>query len=121
MAQLDAEQFSQHLKQLGVPSHLAAETASHMDDRMKNCILRLYRSAVHVGGKWEPDLARVTSPGLVLWGVSDPACPAEFADRLGRATKARRVLKLDAGHWFLLENQWKWRRLSMSIGKVRRT
>jgi len=103
MAKLDPLQFSQRLEQLGVPSDLAKEAVSHMDDRMKNCILRLYRSAVSVGAEWEPGLANITSPGLVFWGVSDQACPVEFADRLGQDAKARRVLKFDTGHWFPLQ------------------
>ncbi len=103
MAKLDSEQFSQRLEQLGVPPALAVEAAVQMDNRMKDSILRLYRSAVHVGSEWEPGLANITSPGLVFWGIADEACPVEFADRLGRETRARRVLKLNAGHWFLLQ------------------
>ena len=74
-----------------------------MDDTMKDCILRLYRSAVNVGDEWEPGLSGITSPGLVFWGVSDTACPVEFADRLARDTRARRVLKFDVGRWFPLQ------------------
>ena len=66
MAKLDAKQFSQRLEQLGVPSDLAEETAAHMDDRMKNCILRLYRSAIMLGREWKPGLSNITSPGLVF-------------------------------------------------------
>ncbi len=103
MAKLDPKQFSRRLEQLGVPEDLAREVPAHIDATMKDCILRLYRSAVTVGSEWEPGLARITSPGLVLWGVSDEACPVAFADYLGRDTKARRILKFDTGHWFLLE------------------
>ena len=103
MAKLDPKQFSQQLEQLGVPYNLAEEAMTHMDSTMKDCILRLYRSAVNVGSEWEPKLSSITSPGLVFWGVSDSACPVEFADRLGHDTKARRILKLDAGHWFPLQ------------------
>ncbi len=103
LAKLDPKQFSQRLEQLGVPSDLAEEAVTHMDDTMKKCILRLYRSAVNVGSEWEPGLSGITSPGLVFWGVSDSACPVEFADRLGRDTRARRVLKFDAGHWLPLQ------------------
>lgn len=99
MANLDVEKSSQALKQDGVPADLAEDTISRMDDTMKDCILRLYRSAVNVGAEWQNSLANITSPGLVFWGQSDPACPVEFADRLAKDTKASRVLKLDCGHW----------------------
>ena len=103
MTNLDPKQFSQHLARRGVPSDLAEKTVIHMDDKMKGCILRLYRSAITVGSEWEPGLANISSPGLVFWGVSDPGCPVEFADRLGRDARARSVLKFDAGHWFPLQ------------------
>ncbi len=103
MAKLDPKQFSERLEKLGVPADSAKQAAAHIDEPMKRCILRLYRSAVTVGSEWEPGLAGITSPGLVFWGISDEACPVEFADRLGRDAKARRVLKFDAGHWFLLQ------------------
>ena len=99
MAALNPAGFSRQLEEYGVPADTAVETASRIDPLMKDCILRLYRSAITVGREWEPDLARITSPGLVFWGVSDPACPVEFADRLGADTKADQVVKLDCGHW----------------------
>jgi len=103
MANLDPKQFSRRLEQLGVPPDLALNAATHMDDRMKDCILRLYRSAVNLDSEWQPGLAAITSPGLVFWGAADLSCPVEFADRLAQDTKARRVLKLDTGHWFPLQ------------------
>ena len=87
----------------GVPIGTAAETAGRIDAAMQDCILRLYRSAVTVGGEWQPGLANVTAPSLVFWGVSDPACPIAFADRLAEDTNAARVLKLDCSHWTPLE------------------
>ena len=103
MANLDPKQFSQQLEQLGVPDNDAKEIVAHIDDRMKDSILRLYRSAINVGSEWEPGLSGITSPGLVFWGIADPSCPVEFADQLGRDTRARRGLKFDAEHWFPLQ------------------
>lgn len=100
VAGFDAAQLRQQLVEYDLPADCAAETASHVDRRMLDCILRLYRSAVTVGSEWQPGLANITAPGLVLWGISDPACPVAFADALGRDAKAQRVLKLDTGHWF---------------------
>lgn len=99
MATLDPAGLSRQLEEYGVSTGTASETVGRIDPLMKDCILRLYRSAVTVGREWEPDLANVSSPGLVFWGISDPACPIEFADRLGVATKAAQVVKLDCGHW----------------------
>ncbi len=103
MASLNPKQFSGQLEQLGVPPELAAEAAGHVDERMKDCILRLYRSAVNVGSEWEPDLAKIQAPGLVLWGAEDESCPVAFADRLARDAGAKRVVKFDTGHWFPLQ------------------
>ena len=103
MAKLDPQQFSEQLKQLGVPPDLAADAARHVNERMKDSILRLYRSAVHVGREWEPDLATIRTPGLVLWGLQDESCPVAFADRLAQDTGARRVVKFHTGHWFPLQ------------------
>ena len=103
MAKLDPKQFSGQLEKLGVPPDLAIEATNHVDERMKDCILRLYRSAVNVGREWQPDLAKIEAPGLVLWGALDESCPVRFADQLGQDTRARRVLKFDTGHWFPLQ------------------
>lgn len=86
-----------------VPADLAGEMVRHVDEPMKDSILRLYRSAVRMGGEWEPGLTKLTAPALVFWGARDPACQVEFADELGRAVGAERVLKLDCNHWPLLQ------------------
>lgn len=103
LAELDPEQFSHQLEGLGVPSAYAIEAAHHMDDPMKECILRLYRSAVDVGAEWQPHLKKISCPALVVWGLKDDACPVAFADLLAADLDASRVLKLDTGHWFQLE------------------
>jgi pimeloyl-ACP methyl ester carboxylesterase len=102
MADLKPDEFATTLQEFGVPVDKAIETAGHMDVTLKDCILRLYRSAVHVGAEWEPGLAEVTSPGLVFWGVDDPACPIEFGDQMATATKAE-LLRLNCGHWTLVQ------------------
>lgn len=102
MAALDPVQLGTSLEGSGVPPALAVDAAGRLDGTMKDCILRLYRSAVYVGHEWQPDLASITAPALVFWGISDPVCPVEYADRLGENTAAR-VLKLDCGHWTPLQ------------------
>ncbi|MFG2731552.1 alpha/beta fold hydrolase [Streptomyces canus] len=86
-----------------MPAALATETVQYVDAPMKDSILKLYRSAVRVGAEWEPDLAKFTAPALVFWGARDLSCPVEFADDLGRAIRAERVIKLDCNHWTVLQ------------------
>src|ERR1019366_650227 len=100
---LDPAQFQHRIEGLGVPAAYAAVAAQQLDDRMKDCMLRLYRSAVTVGAEWQPDLKNVSCPSMVLWGAKDHACPVVFADFLAADLRASRVLKLDTGHWFELE------------------
>lgn len=103
-ANFDAAAFASDLAGYGVPPDLAHDAAGRIDPLMRDCILRLYRSAVNVGAEWEPGLAKIRSPGLVLWGELDPACPVAFADHLGRDAHAERVMKFkDCGHWWPIE------------------
>jgi len=74
--------------------------AERVDERMKSCILPLYRSATQVGAEWGPDLDAVERPGLVLWGGKDPYMGLEYAQRLAARTKAEIVVLEDVGHWW---------------------
>lgn len=103
MAKLEPKEFTFLLEQLGMPRVDAEQAPKYMDETMKDCILKLYRSAVRVGDEWQPDLSMVTAPGLVFWGKHDTACPVDFAYRLANDTGALRTLEIDAGHWCILE------------------
>ena len=46
---MTTEALAEGLPAAGIPPEDARVAASHVDDRMKECILRLYRSAVNVG------------------------------------------------------------------------
>ncbi len=117
VANFNATQFRAQLEELGLPLNASGETVDRIDERMLESILRLYRSAVHVGEEWQPGLESVIAPGLVAWGENDGGCPVRFANELARDTRAARVLKLNAGHWFpkerpaelahALEKHWK--------------
>jgi len=102
MTDLEPGPFAADLAHNGVPPEIATENVSRVDAIMKDCMLRLYRSAVNVGSEWEADLSQVRSPGLIFWGVNDRPCPIEFADRLAESTGAK-VLPLACGHWAPLE------------------
>lgn len=91
------------LVKTGVPEADAAAAAENVDATMKQCILNLYRSAVHAGAEWEDDLRRVSAPGLVLWGEKDPFAAAEFGARLAQKTRARFVSFAGCSHWWQLE------------------
>jgi pimeloyl-ACP methyl ester carboxylesterase len=78
MEKMTPDALRRALVAAGVPETDAAETSPHVDAMMKRCILALYRSAVHAGAEWTPDLARVTAPGLVLWGERDPYAEPRF-------------------------------------------
>ncbi|MEV6347644.1 alpha/beta hydrolase [Actinoplanes sp. NPDC051851] len=104
MAEFDPVAFAGQLVEVyDVPGEPARAAMGRVDERMKDSILRLYRSAVEVGEEWAPGLRDMTAPALVFWGVRDPAVPVEFGRELGLETGARRVAELDCNHWTLLE------------------
>jgi pimeloyl-ACP methyl ester carboxylesterase len=101
MAALDLSAAGRFLTDNGVPESQAREAARYLDPLMKDCILKLYRSARNVFAEWEADLTQIRSPGLVIWGEGDPFAEARFADRMSEQTRARRVERLpDCGHWW---------------------
>jgi pimeloyl-ACP methyl ester carboxylesterase len=103
MERMTPAAFRAALAAAGVPAADADTTAAHVDDAMKQCILRLYRSAVHVGAEWEDDLRHVSASGLVLWGERDPYASVEFGARLAEKTHARFVSFPGCSHWWQLE------------------
>ena len=67
---------------------------------MKDCILRLYRSAASGFDAWHDAVDAIDRPGLVLWGADDPYVTAEFGERLAQRTGARLLMFADSGHWW---------------------
>lgn len=78
----------------------AAIVAGHVDDTMKDCILKLYRSAATGFGDWHDAVDAISRPGVVFWGADDPYVTAEFGERLAQRTDARLVMFADSGHWW---------------------
>ena len=103
MAGMTPEGLQAALVKRGVPEADAATAAGDVDATMKQCILNLYRSAVHAGEEWEDDLRRVSAPGLVLWGEKDPFAAVKFGTRLAQKTRARFVSFPGCSHWWQLE------------------
>jgi pimeloyl-ACP methyl ester carboxylesterase len=102
MASMSGDVLAEGLAAVMPPGD-ARITASHVDDVMKDCILRLYRSAVRVGEEWEDDVARVTRPALILWSRDDPYVAPRFAERLAARVHGELVLFAGSGHWWPLE------------------
>ena len=103
MRELDEESFSVVLQSLEVSAASAATIAQHVDDRMKDSILRLYRSAVHVGHDWQPDLSRIQCPTTIYWGRRDTECPVRFAHQMAESVANSQVVEFDCGHWVPLQ------------------
>jgi pimeloyl-ACP methyl ester carboxylesterase len=99
MEAMTAEALAEGLPAAGVPPEDARIVASHVDDLMKDCILKLYRSAVKVGDEWEAGVERVMRPALVVWGANDPYVTPRFAERLAHRVRGE-LLLLDCGHWW---------------------
>ncbi|MFH8561462.1 alpha/beta fold hydrolase [Streptomyces sp. NPDC017988] len=104
MSELEPDSFASDVAAgFDVPVDLAREMVSRVDEPMKDSVLGLYRSAVTMGEEWEPELARVTAPCLVFWGIRDPACQIEFGEKLAVSLRAPEVVRLDCNHWPLLQ------------------
>lgn len=100
MAAFTPDVVAPALHQAGLTLPQAEHTASHIDDTMKDCILKLYRSAAMVGAEWEADLARIKAPGLVIFGADDPYVDKRFAHSLGAKTGAKVMVLEGCGHWW---------------------
>ena len=102
VAAMGGDGFADGLRSAGHPR--ADDAARHVDDTMRACILKLYRSAVHIGREWQPAVERNVRAVLVVWGSDDPYCPAHpFADRLAARTHGRLEVLEGAGHWAPIE------------------
>jgi len=80
----------------------AAAVGSHVDETMKDCVLKLYRSAADGFAAWHDDVDRnlSTRPGAVFWGADDPYVTPNFGERLAQRTNAALVMFPDSGHWW---------------------
>jgi pimeloyl-ACP methyl ester carboxylesterase len=103
MDMLGPEAMEEGLVAVGVPRPLAHESVQYMDATMKQCILRLYRSAVHVGAEWQADTEKITRPALILWGANDPYAGVPIAQRLAARVRGELVVFEHCGHWWPLQ------------------
>ena len=103
MATMVPEMMEAGLVGAGVPAASARETVRFFDDTMKDCILRLYRSAVNVGREWQAGVETIRRPALILWGKNDPFVEPIFAERLAARVRGELVLLEGAGHFWPVE------------------
>ena len=103
MAGMTTDALADGLPGAGVPADDARAIASRVDERMKACILSLYRSAVSVGEEWEDGVAAITRPALILWSRDDPYVAPRFAERLAKRVRGQLVFLEGCGHWWPLE------------------
>jgi pimeloyl-ACP methyl ester carboxylesterase len=83
----------------GVPRPDAEATIALVDDRMKDAILRLYRSAIDVSARWARATEAIRCPALVVWPVDDPFVERRFGVRLAERIRGT-LLEVDGGHWW---------------------
>ncbi len=103
MASFTPEALAEGLAGVGVPEAYARQCGAAVDDRMKDCILRLYRSAVRVGAEWEPELANISAPGLLVWGEDDVYADVASGRRMAENIGVHFVGLDGCGHWWQLE------------------
>jgi pimeloyl-ACP methyl ester carboxylesterase len=103
MAMATPEALADGLAAAGIPQETARQTGQYFDATMKDCILKLYRSAVHVGAEWQPAVEKVTRPALILWAKDDPYVSPVFAERLAARVHGELVLFENCGHWWPVE------------------
>lgn len=99
--ELTAEFGIEHLVENGVPREYA-ERNIWLTDYGKDSILKIYRSAVHIGAEWQPDLELIETPAMVIWGREDPYVPVAFGEALAKRMKGELVV-LECGHWWPFE------------------
>ncbi len=101
----DAARLETALVAGGMPAALAREEVAHVDKRMRQSILTLYRSALGLqfGGAWVDDLARLPRQGQLFWGESDPFVDLSVAERFSKRWDVPLHVARGAGHWACAE------------------
>ena len=103
MAMSGQSQMARALSQAGMPQTLAREEAAHWDKRMRQSILKLYRSARHIAVEWTDKLDQLPERGLIFWGDDDPFVPVETAEAFAARTKIPLHRQANTGHWSIVE------------------
>ncbi|GGY45892.1 oxidoreductase [Parvularcula lutaonensis] len=94
------------LMRQGMPPDLAAIESAAADRTMRSAILKLYRSA---GGlarfpDWLPDVHRMPSKGMVIWGGKDPYVPPVYGQAFAKERSVPFHVAPAAGHWVVAQD-----------------
>lgn len=103
MSQLTPKRMAAALEDAGMPKEMAEHEAAAVDKTMRQCILKLYRSAKAVQTEWHADLENLPRKGLVFWGADDPYVPLDTATRFCAAHDVALHVEEGAGHWAVVE------------------
>ncbi len=115
MLALAPEDLAAGLAAAGSPPDLAVLQATHIDARMAEVILALYRSAVTVSDEWQDALdAMPHRPAVVFHGADDPFLTTATAEGMARRLDAELVVYPDCGHW------WPWERAERTAATLER-
>jgi pimeloyl-ACP methyl ester carboxylesterase len=85
----------------GMPQALADLEVPLIDRRMRQSILRLYRSAIGLrfSGHWVEDLEQLPRQGQLFWGERDPFVDVSVARRFSSRHGIALHVVPGAGHW----------------------
>jgi pimeloyl-ACP methyl ester carboxylesterase len=114
MLAMDPSDLAAGLTAGGAPPDLAAEQVAHIDERMAECILALYRSAVDVGAEWQDAVdAMPHRPARVFHGADDAYLTVGIAQRLADRLGGELVVFAECNHW------WGWARATETATALR--
>jgi pimeloyl-ACP methyl ester carboxylesterase len=101
MDQLDVDAMGRAMLRGGMTEAMV-RTLPWRNKWCRDATLTLYRSAVHVGREWGPDLAKIVIPSMALWGQLDLIVPIEMGRRMATRMGAE-VVGLNASHFWPAE------------------
>ena len=105
IAQLIALDAAALVASARVPEALAPTMAEHLDERMGQAILRVYRSAVQPAMRelGEAVASAERTPGLIIDATADPYVPSAMAHDVAAAVGADILTLEGMGHWWMWE------------------
>ena len=105
IAQLIALDAAALVASARVPEALAPTMAEHLDERMGQAILRVYRSAMQPAMRelGEAVASAERTPGLIIDATADPYVPSAMAHDVAAAVGADILTLEGMGHWWMWE------------------